>query len=185
MSILNNFKLSLGESNLKKLSARLSRKKSSLDFGTARTMALLFNADNQEEYKLISEYIQQLKKQKKAVKAIGFYNTKKLPADALHTLEFDFFSQEQLDFKLEPTATFSKAFIDTDYDILINCDLQNNFPVKYFAALSKAKFKVGVFGEETQSIYDLMIEITPEKKLKYFLQQVEHYFSIINQTIIK
>ena len=57
MGLFDNIKLSLAESNLKKLSGGLSRKKGNLDFGTSRTIALLFNASNKEESDLIAEYI--------------------------------------------------------------------------------------------------------------------------------
>ena len=69
--------------------------------------------------------------------------------------------------------------------MLIDLNIHDHFPLKYIAALSKAKFKVGKFNENDIEIHDMMIDSDGTKTVKYFLRQIDTYITMLNKTEIK
>ena len=130
---------------------------------------------------LVKKYISYLKDLKKRVKAIGFFNTKDTPAVAYSKLEYDFFSLKDLSWNYTPNNIYVKNFIDDQFDILVDLNLNDSFPLKYISTLSKAKFKVGKNSKWNSSIFDLLLEVESSKDLKYFLRNLDTYLFIINK----
>lgn len=182
MSLVQNIRLKLAENNLRTLFKKATRQRASLNFSEAKTIAILFDATTQENFELVKKYVQYLRDLKKSVKAVGYFNAKELPHFTYSKLEYDFFAQKDLNFNLSPKTNFDKAFLDTDYDILIDLNLNDEFVLRYFATLSKAKFKIGIFSEKNKNIHDLLLNVEKEKGIKYFLKHLDHYLGIINQS---
>jgi hypothetical protein len=81
----------------------------------------------------------------------------------------------------KPSTHIIENFINEEYDLLIDLNIHDHFPLKYIAALSKAKFKVGKYKEQDEIIYDMMIDSDNTQKLKYFLRQVDTYIAMLNK----
>jgi len=68
------------------------------------------------------------------------------------------------------------AFLNREYDLLIDFTNASNIIEKYFSLAIKANFRVGFSNDE--EIYDLMI-LVKEGEIKRFIDEMIRYFKII------
>jgi hypothetical protein len=71
--------------------------------------------------------------------------------------------------------------MNEEFDIVIDLCMHDCFPLNYVSGLSKAKFKVGRYGEKNSAIYDFMLNVNPTITLNDYMKEVIHYLSIINK----
>ena len=96
-------------------------------------------------------------------------------------LEYDFFDKKQLNWYMKPSDPFINNFIEEEHDILIDFNINDHFPLRYIASISKAKFKVGRLSSKTGYIYDLTIDTGTSADLKNFMREVDTYLLMINK----
>jgi len=154
-----------------------------MNMAEAKTIGIVFDATDNEDFDLVKKYVAYLKEMKKKVKAIGFFNQKITPAMAYSKLEYDFFSLKELSWNNIPNSVYVRNFIEDEYDILLDLNLNDLFPLRYIASLSKARFKVGMKSERNNSIFDMMIELEKGKNLKFYLKNIDTYVFAINKKI--
>jgi hypothetical protein len=147
----------------------------------AKSVGILFDATESSNFDLVKKYIVYLKDMKKRVKAIGFYNQKQTPPMAYSKLEYDFFTMKDLNWYNFPDNIYVRNFIEDEYDILLDLNLSDLFPLRYVSSLSKAKFKVGKKSDRNSGIFDMMIDADASKGMKYFLRNIDAYLFIINK----
>ena len=189
MSVIQDIKNFAGNYALSQEVKSLRRNKMFLNLEEAKTIGIVFDATENENFELVKKYITYLKDLKKRVKAIGFFNMKGTPPMAYSKLEYDFFSLKDLSWNNIPNNIYVKNFIEDHFDILLDLNMKDSFPLKYISSLSRAKFKVGKSSKWNSSIFDLMLDIDASKNLKYFLKNLDTYLFIINkkhdQTIVE
>ncbi|MDQ3192600.1 MAG: hypothetical protein M3Q58_13485 [Bacteroidota bacterium] len=159
---------------------RLKRKTAFSGFNSSKTVAILFDASDKTNFELVKKYVKYLRENSKKVKAVGYFNQKEIPEMTYSKNEYDFFSKKDLNWHLRPISSFVSDFIDEEYDILIDFNLEGIFPLYYISTLSKAKFKIGKFIDNSDQ-YDLMIEMGLNNDLKYFMKNVDHYLLQIHE----
>ena len=157
------------------------RKACKFSFDAVKTVGILFDATNAEDYEIVKRYVLYLREHRKRTKVIVFFNTKVLPPMTYSKLEYDFFSTKEINWMGKPSTTVIKNFIDEEFDLLIDLNVHDHFPLKYIAALSKANFKVGKYNEKDTEMYDMMIDADNTKTVKYFLRQVDIYITMMNK----
>ncbi len=157
------------------------RKPSRFNFDAIKTVGILFDATNPEDFELVKRYVIYLREHRKKVKVIGFFSTKQIPELVYSKLEYDFFSPKELNWIGRPASVIIQNFMDEEFDLLMDLNINDHFPLKYISALSKANFKVGKYNEKEVDVYDMMIDSDNTKTLKYFLRQVDVYISMLNK----
>ncbi len=181
MKAFHSIRLSFASYQLNKEVQRLKRRRGDLHFDRAKSIGLLFDPTEEADFELVKKFIKYIRDYKKQVKSIGFYNLKQVPSMQYSKLEYDFISQKELNWWYKPTEDFIPAFLEEEFDILINLSLKNHFPITYMAALSRAKVKIGPAGEGNEKFYDIMIDVGEEQQLKFYLKQLDHYLNLINR----
>ena len=73
-------------------------------------------------------------------------------------------------------------FISEPYDVVINLALNSCLPLRYIAAVSQARFRVGRFDKRNTYCYDLMLNIRDDIGIQELLVQVENYLRLIKST---
>ena len=154
---------------------------SKFNFSEIKTVGVIFDASNAEDFELIKRYVVYMREHQKKVKVLGYFSSKKIPSLTYSKLEYDFFSTKETNWYGKPTTHVIDNFIEEEYDLLIDLNIHDHYTLKYIASLSKAKFKVGKYTEANKLIYDMMIEVDETKNLKYFLRQVDTYLAMINK----
>lgn len=158
-----------------------SKQPNKFSFDDVKTVAILFDATDKGDYELMKKYVMYLREYRKKIMVIGFYSWKEVPDFAYSKLEYDFFSLKDLNLIGVPKPSFVDSFIKEDFDLLIDLNIKNHFPLKYISSLSKAKFKVGEYSKKNVAMYDLMIDIEQTRTLKYFMKQIDTYLDMFNK----
>ena len=183
MSIIKNIKTAIAN-RLLKLELKdivRERKLNKFTFNEIKTVGIVFDATNAEDFDLVKRYVTFLREHRKKVKVIGFFTTKEIGEMTYSKLEYDFFSAKEVNWVGKPTSAVVKNFINEDFDLLIDLNVHDHFCLKYITALSRAVFKVGKYNEKDTDTYDLMIDADNTKTLKYFLRQIDTYVAMLNK----
>ncbi len=183
MSFIKNIKLFLANNALKRELGSVKKESvpNKFNFNQIKTVGILVDASNADDFELVKRYVLYLREHSKKVKVIGFFSTKHIPPLTYSKLEYDFFSVKEINWLGKPTTHVIDNFIEEPYDLLIDLNIHDHFPLKYIASISKAKFKVGKYNEKDESIYDMMIDADHTQTLKYFLRQVDTYITMLNK----
>ena len=181
MKLIEDIQKKIGAFLLRKELAGVERNKALLNMDDAKTFGIIFEASNKDHVELVKKYAGYLKEMRKKVKVIGYCDAKEIPEFTYSRLEYEFFLKKDLSWYFKPSGMEIDNFIREEFDVLIDLNLEDHFPLQYIAALSRAKCKVGKFSNEKKEIYDLMIEVDPDKSFKYFLRQVDTYLVMINK----
>ena len=102
-----------------------------------------------------------------------------MPHYCIPKLSYDYYSSKDINWFEKPSNKFIDDFINKEFDILIDFNLNNNLSSTYIVGVSKAKFKLGVFDENKTDIYDFMIKLEDSTNLNEFIKQLIHYLTIL------
>lgn len=178
-------------SGLRKILANYTFKKQILEshnvretvnFDAAKKIGLLYDATEPRNFEIIKEYVKDMRSRQKEVLALGYVDKKELPQNQFAQLGLDFFTRKNLNWQFFPNSLEVTNFIREPFDIVMNLSENSIFPLRYIAALSKARFRVGRFDQSSIPCYDMMIEATPDTDLKQFIRQAEDYLRKIKST---
>lgn len=178
MSILKRWRIKAGKYFLNKMLPLVKRNIHFESFAKVKSIGIVFNATDKEEFELVKRYVRYLKECDKKVKAIGFFNSDKVPELTYTKLEWDFFTLKDLSWNYIPNKNFIDNFINEEYDLLIDLNVHSDFPLHYISTLSKARFKIGQYQPNVD--FDLMIEMPQEKGLKFYLRSIDQYLQLLN-----
>ena len=121
----------------------------------------------------------QLKEYSKNVHAIGYIDEKLTPNYSYIKTDIDLFNKKELKNFYRPQSNYIKTFMEDEKDLLIDINIRQKFPLRYMAAGSKAKCKVGMHFQENENLHDILIASTPEKGMEFYLQQVVKYLATV------
>ena len=181
MSILKKIKETIGNQTMKSEVANRTRNRKVITMENALTVGILFDASENEDHDLVKKYVTFLKELKKKPKAIGYFSDRAVPQSTYSKLEFDYFSFKDLNWQQKLSGVVIENFVNEEFDILVDLNIYDRFPLYYLASLSKAKFKVGKKGGKGDDIYDMTIEMGKETGLKFLLRNVDTYLTMLNK----
>lgn len=160
----------------------LPRKKAFLNLEESKTIGILFAFDTPDNFELLKKYVGYLKDHKKKVKAFGYVDADTEPGGLSYSkVEFEFFTRKDLNWYGRPTNVYTQNFMEEERDVLIDLNLEDVVPLKFMAAKSNSRFKIGKLSAENKKYYDMLIEFDKTKNFKYFLAQVDTYLLMINK----
>lgn len=166
---------------LSKKTARIKRRVHYSNIKNIRKIGIVWDASKSEDFNSLSKFHQRMHERNIDVKIIGYYAGDELP-DRLTAIRFlSCIRKKELSFFYKPVSEESDAFINTNFDVLIDVNFDKKFPLYYISSLSTASFKVGLFDSENNtSIFDLMMELKKPVHVENYLDQVVHYLEMIN-----
>lgn len=175
--IINN----IGQWLLQREAKNAKRKKKGSNLRIANRVGVLFQAEDESNYKVVRQYVRFLKEEGiKNVMVLGFIDGKENPFFLPSKLEFDYFNRKDLNLFRIPQGTVVRNFIEVEYDILIDLTEGTQLPLTYILALSRARLKVGRHLDAHEPYLDLMIQSDPSKGLEPFLPELNRYLNIFN-----
>ena len=178
MGFLDDIKHKTAKYLLDRASA-VDREIAAINIKSAKSVAIIYRADDEEANDLVRRYVKFLKDYKLKVKTLGYYDQKELPPDVNPKLEFDFITKKDLNLRLEPKSVVSQNFIEEDFDILIDTSAEEDVIMQYLTHYSKAKFKVGAARLSYHNQLDLSIVLKPEEGTRQLLKSVDKYLHVI------
>ena len=161
---------------LRQKSEKVKRQKTLFDFASARHIGILCSPQDEISTGHLKKFLHYLSQKGIRYSVFGYFDGKAIPENFLYWKGIDFITQQDLNFLFIPDNRMTEKFISEPFDILINCNIVNYFPMEYMAQLSVAKCKVGM-QSEGDSYYDLMIDVQKNRTMEYFLKNLEIYLS--------
>ena len=141
----------------------------SSSYKTAITIGVIFSVEDRQKHDDVKEFIKKLEHDGKQVKVMAF-----LPPDhENYDFLFDFFTQREISFWGNITASNAIQFADTAFDFLIYLDSAPNPLILNLIAKSKAKCRIGKFWSEGSPYFEMMIE--SNGTTKSLIEQVFRY----------
>lgn len=169
MNLVGNFKKNVGEFVLRKQTKNLKRKIVSCNMHEAKNIGVLFNATHLVSFEIVKKFVKQLSTPSNNVSVLGYVDSKQMIDHYLYRKGFEFFTRNDLNWFQKPEGEGVTAFIRQKFDLLIDLNLEESFPMKYILSLSNATFKTGKY-TVSHNLLDFMIDIESEKKVIKELQ---------------
>jgi hypothetical protein len=181
VGVFQNIKARLGNLRFAKEVSRLQHERQAVGFDEAKKIGILYDATDPQDFEVIKQYVKEIRAQSKDVMALGFVDKKELSQNQFAQLGLEFFSKKNLNWKMIPNNRAVINFIDEQFDVVINVAKNEIFPLRYIAALSKARFRVGRFDKHFTYCYDLMIHSENNADIKTFIEEAEIYLRKIKR----
>lgn len=186
MELLRSLRVRAGRSKLSGKMARITRKPYYINFYQIKTIGIVWDASKTEDFIILSRFHQKMTEQKKEVKIFGYYPGKEFP-DKYTAIRFlTCIKKKEVNFFYCPVHPDTESFIKTKFDVLIDINFENSFPLFYVTSLSQAGLKVGLADLKPEaSPFDLMISMKSPVNLEKYLEQVLYYLDMINSETAK
>jgi hypothetical protein len=162
MNFAGNFRKKVGNYVLNKHIKDQNRKVSSCNLREAKSIGVLFDATHPFSFEIVKDLVKDLSATAKEVTVLGYVDSKQMIDHYLYRKGFEFFTHTHLNWYYKPQSEAVNEFIKKEFDILLNLSLEQNYPITYILALSKAKLKAGRYFENNEHL-DFMINIEKEK----------------------
>jgi len=159
---------------------RTFRNKKFNNLRNAHKIGIVWDGDLVSDFKHITNLYQRLQSSGVQADIVCYFSGKILPDDYTALRYLSCIKKSDLSFFYIPDRDDINDFISTPYEILIDINFRNKFPLLYITALSRAEFKIGAGGTINNNILDMTLEIADKEDIEFYLQQVEHYLNMIN-----
>jgi len=181
MEILRSIRLSRGRSVLRKKVSQLKRQRFRGNIKSAKSIGIVWDAENTKDFGVLSQFHQKMAERNIDVKIIGYYPGKELPDKLTAVRYFNCLKPQDLNITYRPVSPEFYTFVNIKFDILIDTNYRNIFPLEYISSVSAAGLKVGIFENGyLNSPFDIMLEVGRNFSLNDYLDQVVHYLEMIN-----
>ena|ERR1035437_4703391 len=168
----------IAKHRIKKLCA-LPRNKQFIKLGDAKTIGIVFEVTDSNTFEIVKKFILQLKEYTKNVHAIGYVDEKLTPNYSYIKTDIDLFNKKELKGFYRPQSAYIKTFMEDEKDLLIDLNIHQKTPLRYVAAASKAKCKVAMHLPENEVLHDILIAVSPQQGLEFYLQQIIRYLEAV------
>ena len=183
MELFKNIRLKIGNLILSKNVARKKREVYYSNFKNVRSIGIVWDASRPAEFVSLSRFHQKMQDIKIDVTIQGYFPGKNLPDQYTAIRYLRCIKKDEVNSFYHPDSSETNSFISNHFDILIDINFDKMVPLYYVTSLSRARFKVGLFDNETtESPFDLMMEIKNPVDIDSYLLQVIQYLEMIKDT---
>ncbi|MCS7035350.1 MAG: hypothetical protein RMJ33_00695 [Saprospiraceae bacterium] len=174
--MLDRLRLALLRRSLRQLVERSKRRRTPHTFDTARSIALLFDASEEETRKIIALWTEAFaeREHRKRLHVLAF-------VDDAHTVgqsRFPQFTSRDLSWRGRLEGPAVEHFLAETPDLLLCFNPRQLLPIQWVAAASKAAMKMGNTNVPPHD-FDFVLETPPNKDIQFFLREATHYLSKI------
>jgi len=148
------------------------------NYETAKTIVLLFDASQQEDYKTIISFSKKLAEKGLKPYLLGINYTKELNDFYQTGTQFYYFSPKDFYWYGAIKSPVLNDLLTEKWHILINFDTKESYFSKAIMSLSQAEFKIG---PKKSIFYDFIINTENNKSLAYFIEQIDFYLKMIKK----
>ncbi len=179
MKLFENIRIKIGERILLRNHKTNKRIAVFHNLQSAKHINILFDGRTEQKFRKIKAFIKELEAEGKTVKALGFVEAEEQIGSFLYKKDVNFFSPKQINWYGKPDSEVIKAFINSKPDILLNFCFDDYFPARFITAGSQADFKISAIKNDAYA--DFIIDISDNKNIDVFIEQVKHYLQIIKR----
>jgi len=141
------------------------------DYGQANRIGIIFSAEDLLKHQAVKSFVKTLTAEGKQVTVLSYLGKGK------HNFEFLFDIITPNDINIWGTINSETAqeFANEPFDYLFNLDLDSNQVIENILAMSKAKCRVGRYGEDKSPFYELMINPKQGGSISNLIEDIHHY----------
>jgi hypothetical protein len=181
MGLFKGLRQKIGNSILAGKLIKLKRKAKYLNFSQVRNIGIVWDASRVDDFNSISKFHQKMHDRNIDVKVLGLYTDKELPNKYTALRYLTCIRKSELNYFFFPVSTEAEKFIRTPFNILIDINFGNEFPLECITRLSYAAFKVGLYDPSANNpACDLMMDLKKPVRIDDFFDQAIYYLEIIN-----
>jgi len=163
------------KSNQKHINKLLSSRESGVDDSRIDTLGIILNSSEFNDFEAFREFASELKINPNKIKVIAFTEDNKDLEGSRELL----FSPKQIGWKTTIKNPELTDFLKKEFDALICFFNEENVILDLVAAISKAKFKIGIANHD-ERLYDLIIETT-NQEFGLFKTELVKYLNILKK----
>jgi len=179
VKLIDNIKRNTGLSALSKSFKTVKRNRVVHNLVTARKIAIIGVVASPKDFDDFTSLQRFLIEKNIQVEVLAYFPGKEIPQQLLLRKGINIFNRDEVNWYGKPLLPFVDLFCREEYDILIDLSMDELFPIRWIATLSRSKFKVGSLSYSGNP-YDLIINVENKKEIPYFSEQVLHYLNLIN-----
>jgi len=180
VKLIESIRIFIGRFLLKRNIQKFDRIKAVHNLKSAKSIGIVYEYKNENEFKIVENLIDKLRGRKIEVKVLVFLPYEKLLEYIPQKLSIDFITHKDLNSVCQPIGQRPTEFIAKQFDILIDLNTNKMFSLEYVTAMSRAFYKLGVYDENKQQVYDLMLKMPTEDNLSNIVEQSLHYLNMLN-----
>lgn len=145
-------------------------------------IGIVYVATDEQAHAHVRNYVKRIKEDHgiHRIQCLGYFDDKVMPNYLAAKLHFDAIHQKDLNWYRIPGGNTVNNFIAEEFDVLIDLTLTDYLPIQYIVAKSRARFKVGRWGDSNKHFLDMMIDMAGANSLPQFIAQVDRYLLMIN-----
>ncbi|MEX0812338.1 MAG: hypothetical protein WD048_08980 [Chitinophagales bacterium] len=175
MSLLISIRQKLHRFFLKRKISKQSYAHKTINLSEAKSISILFDADQQAEADQIISWANELKKSGKDVQLLAYlpYKLKE------YTPPYPYFTNKSINWLFFPVSEQVEQFTNNRCDILCCLFIKENLTLESIAAMSNAQFRVGKFSEGKTYCFDFMINLDKNASVAELIPQMKHFLNKI------
>jgi hypothetical protein len=178
LSLINTIRKRLFHSFLKQRIAKTNRLRKMVGLAGAEYIGIVFNASEEAHLILVKNFAAKLLEHNKKVKCLGYIDLKRRLDLPMSTLRFDFFTSKEMSWFYLPSTTVCESFMEVQFDLLLDLNIEADPVLQYIACGSKAKYKIGPANNPLTDA-DMTITVVDKKDFKGFFQNAVRYAEMI------
>lgn len=150
-------------------------------------VGIVYVATDEQAHGHVRNYVKKIKDELgiHRIQCLGYSEEKVMPHYLHAKLHFDAIHQKDLNWYRIPGGNTVNNFIAEEFDVLIDLSLTDHLPIQYIVAKSRARFKVGRWGDSNRHLLDMMIDMAGANSLSQYIAQVDRYLLMINTPVTK
>lgn len=168
----------IGNFLLRRKLKKQNRKQVFLGMQKAKTVGILFDATNLDNYHQVKTLAKQLVKAGKGVKVLGYSHSKEKDSQYIGDNNNGFICKKDFNLFYQTKDDYTVRFINFDFDLLFVVSDDMWFPLKYISHLSNASFKISK-KSLSDEIFDLMIDVPKKTAIKIQIEQMLYYLNML------
>jgi len=150
----------------------INRKRQFRNFDSVRTAGIVWNGNDHSAYESLVSILEQ--KQIKHTDLCFTHDPRKEESEiSITKKDFSYWGT--------PKNKQVDAFINTEFDLLIDISLSSSVYMQVIRALSRASLKAGWSGS-VPDYFDLSINVSKNPEPQFLVEQLTHYLNEINKT---
>ena len=186
MELFKNVRLKIGKRMLANKVSRTKRKVFYSNIGLVKKIGIVWDASKPEEFQALSRFHQKMNDRSIEIDILGYFPGKELPNQYTAIRYLTCLRKKDINFFYQPQSGDSSNFLAKKFDILIDINFKNIFPLQYISTMSDASLKTGLYDSESKELpFDLMMEIKKPVDIENYLGQIMQYLEIINSGTAK
>ncbi|MFT3885308.1 MAG: hypothetical protein QM724_07725 [Flavobacteriales bacterium] len=181
MKLFDRIKEWLGRRALLK-EAMPDRRPVARNLSQCRKVGIVYLVTDEQAHIHVRNYVKKIKEELgiHRIMALGYHDDKVLPFYLHSKLNFDAFTQKDVNWYRIPHGNTVQNFIAEEHDVLIDLTLEDYLPIQYIVAKSRARFKVGRLSDSNKRFLDMMIDTAGAHSLPQFIANMDRYLLMIN-----